>query len=73
MLDKEKHKSLKVSPLENLNFAKELSFVPVLVTETAAVSEMFPVVFSAGENSSLVSLTALGGSNLAINTEGKYI
>jgi len=73
VLDKEKHKSLKISPLEDLKFAKDLSFVPVLANETAMVSEMFPVVFTADETASLVTLTSLGSNNLAINEEGKYI
>jgi len=73
VLDKEKHKGLKISPLEDLKFAKELSFVPVLANETAMIAEMFPVVFTADETSSLVTLTALGDKNLAINEEGKYI
>lgn len=73
VLDKEQHKSLKISPLENLNFAKEMAFVPVLANETAVVSEVFPVVFTADEKPSLVTLTSIGGNNLAINPEGKYI
>lgn len=73
VLDKEKHKSLKISPLEDLNFAKKQAFVPVLANETALVAEMFPVVFTADEKPSLVTLTALGSDNLAINAEGKYI
>ena len=73
VLDKEKHKSLKISPLEDLKFAKDLSFVPVLANEAAMIGEMFPVVFTADEKPSLVTLTALGSGNLAINAEGKYI
>ena len=73
VLDKEKHKSLKISPLENLKFAKESSFIPVLANETAMIAEMFPVVFTADKIASLVTLTALGSGNLAINADGKYI
>ena len=73
VLDKEKHKSLKISPMEDLKFAKKLSFVPVLANETSMVAEMFPVVFTADETSSLVALTSLGDKNLAINEDGKYI
>lgn len=72
-LDKKEHKSLKVSPLEDLKFAQNLSFVPVLINETSVVAEMFPVVFSANEKASLIALTSLGGTNLAINSDGKYI
>ncbi|MEA3315538.1 MAG: SapC family protein [Campylobacterota bacterium] len=73
VLDKEKHKELKISPLENLNFAKDNSFVPVIANEVALIGANFPVVFSADENPSLVSLVSLGGDSLAINTEGKWI
>ncbi len=73
VLDKEKHKSLKVSALQNLNFAKDLKFIPILANEIGLVSEMFPVVFTADETPSLVALTSLGDKNLAINAEGKYI
>jgi putative transposase len=73
VLDKEKHKDLKITPLENLNFAKNLKFIPVLANETAIIAEMFPVVFTADDTPVLVALTSLGGLNLAINAEGKYI
>jgi putative transposase len=73
VLDKEQHKSLKVSPLEDLKFAKKMAFVPVLASEIAMVAETFPVVFTADENPTLVALTSLGGENLAINEDGKYI
>jgi len=72
-LDKETHKLLKISPLADLKFAKDLSFVPVLANETNMVGEMFPVVFTTDEKPALVALTALGKGNLAINAEGKYI
>jgi len=73
VLDKEKHKSLKINPLENLNFAKKNSFVPVTALETALVGAAFPVVFTSGEHTSLVALVSLGGESLAINAEGKWI
>lgn len=72
-LDKEKHKELKVSPLLNLNFAKNLSSTPVLIHEASSVALNFPVVFTGEETPSLIALTSLGGQNLAINSEGKYI
>lgn len=73
VLDKETHKNLKISPLENLKFAKEMAFVPVLANEVPKVAEMFPVVFTGDEVPTLVALTSLGGPNLAVNSEGKYI
>ena len=73
VLDKEKHKDLKISPMTNLNFAKELTGTPLLINETGLVGKDFPVVFTSGESSSLVALTSLSGANLAINSEGKYI
>lgn len=73
VLDKEKHKDLKIGALENLNFAKESAFVPVVANEVALVGNAFPVVFSADENPSLIALVSLGGDSLAINEEGKWI
>ena len=73
VLDKEKHKTLKLSPLEDLKFAQDMGSIPVLVNEVAQVGEVFPVVFTTEETPALVALTSLGGQNLAINSEGKYI
>ncbi len=50
-----------------------MAFVPVLANEIAMVAETFPVVFTSDENPILVALTSLGGENLAINEDGKYI
>ncbi len=73
VLDKEKHKELKISPLENLNFAKQTAFLPVVANEIVLVGATFPVVFTSEENASLVALVSLGADSLAINNEGKWI
>jgi len=73
VLDKEQHKDLKISPLENLSFAKQTAFVPVVANEVALVGASFPVVFTSDEKPSLVSLVSLGGDSLAINADGKWI
>ncbi|XOB61309.1 SapC family protein [Campylobacterota bacterium DY0563] len=73
ILDKEKHKSLKVSEMKDLFFAKDLSSLPVILSEVATVGRVFPIVFIDGENPSISALISLGGENLAINSEGKWI
>ncbi|ABB44984.1 conserved hypothetical protein [Sulfurimonas denitrificans DSM 1251] len=73
VLDKEQHKDLKISPMENLFFAKQSAFIPVIANEVALVGAAFPVVFTADENPSLVSLVSLGGDSLAINADGKWV
>ncbi len=73
VLDKKAHSNLKVQPMRDLNFAKGNSFIPVMATEVALVGSTFPIVFTAGENPSLVALVSLGGESLAINHEGKWI
>jgi len=73
VLDKEKHKDLKLSSLSDLNFAKQSPFIAVSVQETALVGVKFPIVFTAEKNSALVALVSLGGESLAINNEGKWI
>jgi putative transposase len=73
VLDKTKHSDLKISPLENLNFAKQSVFIPVVATEVEKVAAVFPVVFTADENPSLIALVSLGGDSLAITNDGKWI
>jgi len=73
VLDKEKHKELKISPLENLNFAKQAPFIPIIAAEAKYIGKTFPVVFTSDAEPTLVALVSLGGENLAINQEGKWI
>ncbi len=73
VLDKKSHKDLKVNPMRDLNFAKGVAFVPILAKEVELVGKEFPIVFTAGDNPSIVALVSLGGENLAINSDGKWI
>ena len=73
VLDKNNHKDLKIKAMSNLNFAKGSTFIPIVANEVASVGSTFPVVFSTGEQPSLISLVSLGGESLAINHEGKWI
>ena len=73
VLDKKSHKNFKVTEMENLYFAKDLSFVPLLAEEVKRVARDFPVVISGGEKPSFIALVSLGGENLAINEDGKWI
>lgn len=73
VLDKEQHKELKISSPENLSFAKGLTFIPVIASEVEKVGAAFPVVFTADENPMLISLVSLGGDNLALNADNKWI
>ncbi len=73
VLDKTKHKDLKVKGMSDLFFAKDLNFIPVIAGEVELMSKNFPIVFSGGENPSLIAITSLGGGCLAINSEGKWI
>ncbi len=73
VLDKVQHKDLKINPLENLFFAKQSAFLPVIANEVALLGAAFPVVFTADEKPSLVALVSLGGDSLGINADGKWI
>lgn len=73
VLDKVQHKDLKINPLENLSFAKQTSFVPVIANEVSLVGADFPVVFTSDENPSIISLVSLGGESLGVNKDGKWI
>ncbi|MDD5371931.1 MAG: SapC family protein [Sulfurimonas sp.] len=73
ILDKEKHKELKINPLTDLNFAKSATHIPVLASEVSQVGELFPIVFTADENPSLTAVVSLGTDSLAITADGKWI
>ncbi|MFA7354555.1 MAG: SapC family protein, partial [Sulfurimonadaceae bacterium] len=73
ILDKEKHKELKINSLTDLNFAKSVTHIPVLANEVAQVGAVFPVVFTTDENPSLVALVSLGGDSLGIDANGKWV
>jgi len=51
---------LKVNPMRDLNFAKGVAFVPILAKEVELVGKEFPIVFTAGDNPSIVALVSLG-------------
>lgn len=73
VLDREKHKDLKISPLENLFFAKDVSSIALTHSEIKLVGKDFPVVLTNSENPSFMALLSLGQANLALNEEGKWL
>lgn len=73
LLDKVKHKDLKIKKLQNLNFAKNLQAIPILEIELDKISPFLPIVFGGENYDNLLILTSLGGENLAINPQGKWI
>jgi len=73
VLDKKKHNSFKINQIKNLSFAKDIKFVPISANEIAPMSETFPIVFTADEEPSIVSLVSLGGDCLALDDENKWI
>ena len=72
-LDKIKHKTLKLSSIDSMSFANEMTHIPVTVNEVIMVGSVFPIVFSADEDTSLISLVSLGNGNLGVNEEGKWM
>ncbi|PRM88636.1 SapC family protein [Aliarcobacter cryaerophilus] len=73
LLSKEKHKDLKIGNLENLLFAKNIPSFPIIAQEAELVAKTFPIVFVDEENPSVVAMTSLGGENLAISSDGKWL
>ncbi len=73
LLDKNLHKDLKIKPMQDLEFAKDLAFIPILASEVKSVGKIFPIVFTNDENPRLVAIVSLGGSSLALNDEFKWI
>lgn len=73
VLDKEKHKNLKINPMTDLLFAKNLSSVALNANEVIAVGASFPVVFGSESAPSIMGVFSITNENLAINNEGKWI
>jgi len=73
VLDKKKHKNIKINQMQNLEFAKELTYLPILSGEVEVVAKTFPVVFSSDKVPSIIALISLGERNLALNSEYKWI
>ena len=73
VLDKEKHKSLKINPMNDLHFAKNMSSITVGANEVGLMGINFPVVFSADKIPSLMAILSITGENLAINSDGKWM
>ena len=72
VINKMKHKNLKVSKMENFSFARSIKFIPAVHTETTLIGEDYPLVITAGENPFLGVIVALDGDNLFLNEEGKW-
>lgn len=72
LLDKQKHKTLKLSPMQNFSFASEMTFIPIAANEIAEVATNLPVVFAAGKEPSLISLVSIGSGNVGINKDGGW-
>lgn len=72
VINKIKHKNLKVSKIENFSFAKDVKFIPAVYTETSLIGEDYPLVITAGENPFLGVIVSLDGDNLFLNEEGKW-
>ncbi|MGJ0335591.1 SapC family protein [Aliarcobacter cryaerophilus] len=73
LLSKERHKDLKIGNLENLLFVKSIPSFPIIAQEAEIVAKNFPIVFVDEENPSVVAMTSLGGENLAISSDGKWL
>ncbi len=72
-LNKEKHKELRIKPLENLEFARNISQVPLSFTEFAQAARYYPIVISIGEEPSARAVLSLQpNSNSFLDTEGRW-
>lgn len=71
-LNKENHKTLKISPVEDFSFTKENTHIPLLAGEIQKVAFDLPVVFTSDETPALIALVSLGAENLLVDEEGKW-
>lgn len=77
MLDKVKHKNLKLKKIETLDFASEVNSVPVAGVEFFSCSRNFPVMFVKNANETYIPIAVLSlapkGHNLGDKWEEVYV
>ena len=69
------HKSVKVAPVGNYKFARELNSVLIVGQEFLEAAKFFPVVFTKGEGGEVVPVAILGlrnNENLFVEKDGKW-
>ncbi len=69
------HKSVKVAPVANYKFARELNSVLIVGQEFLEAAKFFPVVFTKGEAGGIVPVAVLGlrnDENLFVEKDGKW-
>lgn len=75
LLNQLEHKSTKVAPVANFNFAQQLNAVVVTGHEFIDASKSYPIVFVSDKNGEIVPLAVLGlrdKSNLFTDDAGKW-
>ena len=69
------HKSVKVAPVVNYKFGKELNSVVIVGQEFLEAAKTYPVVFVKGKNSEIIPVAILGlrnDENLFVDEEGVW-
>lgn len=75
-LDREKHRKMRLKPAaRGYSFAKSVNAVPVTITEMAAASSQYPVVFALNADGTGMPMAILGirdNENLFVDSEGQW-
>jgi len=69
------HKSVRVKPIDNYHFARELNSVLIVGQEFLEAAKFFPVVFTRGEGGEIIPVAILGlrnNENLFVEKEGSW-
>ena len=72
VLNVEQHSDLKIKKSKNFAFTKNLQYITISADEVISIKDDFPIVFT-DDDSSLVALLSIGGANLAIDKNGKWM
>ncbi|MFN4132518.1 MAG: SapC family protein [Caldimicrobium sp.] len=74
LLEKSKHKDIKIKEPENFLFAKELEIVPLVFSELLEISMWYPVLFAVHEQKHIFPFAVLGVNqrNVYLNEEGFF-
>jgi len=75
VLDRERHRDLKLKPLDNFGFAAAAPAVPIVVGEFVDVAREYPIAFQRDQHGGLLPVALTGtrvGTNLFVDARGQW-
>ncbi len=72
LLSKKDHSNLRIDKIEGFEFAKELNYIPVGLSEIAKLATKFPLFITGGDNNHFSALMSVGTNDNYFSINRKY-